>query len=686
MCGVAGIIDFQGGKNNTQSLASMLGSISYRGPDESGIWHSDYATIGNVRLSILDPSNGQQPMCDASGRFWITHNGEVFNFQELRTDLKKMGCRFRTNTDTEVIVNSYASYGRKCLEKFNGQFAFAIWDTHEKELFIARDRVGIRPLFYNLTNQVFSFASEIKALFQQKDITTEIDPESLAQIYTFWSTLTPCTVFKNISELSPGHFLFYNRKGLHIEKYWSLDLGKKHSGISFEDANLRFDELFSNATRLRLKADVEVAAFLSGGIDSSATVSYIKQIEPGILNTFSIGFSEKEFDESLYQDGAVRFFETNHKAITCSAADIAEIFPRVVWQAETAMTRTAPAPMMILSKLVRDNGIKVVITGEGSDEILAGYDIFREAKIRRFWASQPDSVFRPLLLHKIYPDIPHLKKASPGMLRMFFGFRLNDTQNPFYSHLVRWNNSMHIKKHFSPEIRQVLNGYSPLDELEQLLPAEFSDWDHLAQAQWIETTVFMSGYLLSTQGDRMGMSNSIEGRYPFLDYRLVEFCAGLPAEFKLKGLNEKYLLKHLTKGKIPENIRTRPKQPYRAPIKSVFLGPGRPEYVKEMLSDSFTKKAGIFDHSVLSETLSRIDRTGVASEVDQMLITAVISTHLLYNQYIENNNTEFSGGKLNNLRIINDHSAIRPTPLPGGAGGGFSTPLPGGAGGGFFKL
>jgi asparagine synthase (glutamine-hydrolysing) len=182
----------------------------------------------------------------------------------------------------------------------------------------------------------------------------------------------------------------------------------------------------------------------------------------------------------------------------------------------------------------------------------------------------------------------------------------------------------------------------------------------------------MSGYLLSTQGDRMGMSNSVEGRYPFLDYRVIEFCAGLPAEFKLKGLNEKYLLKNLTKGKIPENIRKRPKQPYRAPIKSVFLGPGRPEYVNEMLSDSFTRKAGIFDHSILSETLSRIERTGVASEVDQMLITAVISTHLLYNQYIENNNSEFSEGKLNNLKVMTDPSAVsRTTPLLGGAGGGF---------------
>ena len=212
--------------------------------------------------------------------------------------------------------------------------------------------------------------------------------------------------------------------------------------------------MFTSAVRLRLRADVEVAAYLSGGIDSSATVAYIKDIEPGILNTFSIGFSEKDFDESRFQNEAVEYLHTNHKSITCSSRDIAEYFPKVVWHSETPVTRTAPTPMLILSKLVRDNNIKVVITGEGSDEILAGYDIFREAMIRRFWATQPGSAIRPLLLKKIYPDIPHLRNASPNILKMFFGYKLEDTDNPFYSHLLRWNNSNHIKRHFSDHIKE----------------------------------------------------------------------------------------------------------------------------------------------------------------------------------------------------------------------------------------
>jgi asparagine synthase (glutamine-hydrolysing) len=666
MCGVAGIIDFKGERNSVSTVSSMLRSISYRGPDESGIYHSPCATIGNVRLSIIDLYGGQQPLSDSSGRFWIVFNGEIFNYKELRVELEEKGCRFKTQSDTEVLVQLYALYGKDCLSKLNGQFAFAIWDNKEQELFIARDRVGIRPLFYNITNGVFSFASEIKAIFQQGSVARELIPESLSQIFTFWTAITPATPFKNIMELSPGHFLVFNRCGLRTERYWQLSIKNENVNLSIGEAADQFDEIFSSAVRLRLRADVEVAAYLSGGLDSSATVSYIKKIEPGVLNTFSIGFTEKDFDETSYQMEAVRYYDTNHRSVTCTSKDIADWFPRVIWQSESPLTRTAPTPMLILSKLVRDNNIKVVITGEGSDEILAGYDIFREAKIRRFWASQPGSKLRPLLLKKIYPDIPHLRESNPNILKMFFGYKLGETDNPFYSHLLRWNNSNHIKKHLSADLRSILGNYSPVDEIYRLLPEGFDSWDPLAKAQWLETTIFMSGYLLSSQGDRMGMANSIEGRYPFLDYRVIEFCAGLPSEYKLKGLNEKYLLKKVMKNNIPESILKRPKQPYRAPIKSVFLSENPPEYVREMLSESFTRSAGIFDHESVSSMISRIEKTGTASEVDNMALTAVISTHLLHYQFIEDNNEEFRTGELRNLRIIEDSSAHPPSPLKGG--------------------
>jgi asparagine synthase (glutamine-hydrolysing) len=654
MCGVAGIIDYRSQANSISAVESMLRTFSHRGPDESGIYHSPAATIGNVRLSIIDLLTGQQPLSDISGRYWIVFNGEIFNYLELREELSKKGIVLKTHSDTEVLVNLYAVYKEKCLELLNGQFAFAVWDKVEEELFLARDRVGIRPLFYNITNGVFSFASEIKALFEQKVITRELRHESLAQVYTFWSTITPYTPFKDIFELSPGHYLTFNRHGFKTKQYWQLDFTNQFSGLSLEDAVGQFGELFTSAVRLRLRADVEVAAYLSGGIDSSATVAYIKDIEPGILNTFSIGFSEKDFDESRFQNEAVEYLNTHHKSITCSSRDIAEYFPKVIWHSETPVTRTAPTPMLILSRLVRDNNIKVVITGEGSDEILAGYDIFREAKIRRFWATQPGSSLRPLLLKKIYPDIPHLRNASPNILKMFFGYKLEDTDNPFYSHLLRWNNSNHIKRHFSDHIKEDISSYDPLTDLEHRLPHAFNEWPSLAKAQWLETTVFMSGYLLSSQGDRMAMANSVEGRYPFLDYRLIEFCAGLPSEFKLKGLNEKYLLKTLLKGKIPDSILKRPKQPYRAPISSVFLAKDRPEYVNEMLSDSYTKKAEIFNFESISAMLGKIEKTGTASEMDNMVLTAVISTHLINHQFIENHNEEYRNTLLNKLKVIKE--------------------------------
>jgi asparagine synthase (glutamine-hydrolysing) len=654
MCGISGIIDYNGNENSRSIVELMLRSISYRGPDESGIYHSPYATLGNVRLSIIDIEGGQQPLSDLSGRFWIVFNGEIFNYKELREDLEKKGYIFKTNSDTEVLVQLYAVYGKKCLNLLNGQFSFAIWDKREEELFVARDRVGIRPFFYNNKDGVFSFASEIKALFQQNRITRELSTENLSEVYTFWATITPNTAFKGIYELPPGHFAIFNRKGLTIEKFWSLNFYTPESKLSFQDAMDHFHELFSDAVRIRLRADVEVAAYLSGGIDSSATVAYIKDIEPGILNTFSIGFDEKDFDESDYQNEAAKYFDTTHKSMICSSKNISDSFPRVIWHSETPILRTAPAPMLLLSQLVRANNIKVVVTGEGSDEILAGYDIFKEAKIKRFWASQPKSKIRPLLLKKLYPYLSQMKDVNPKMLSVFYGYKLEDTDNPFYSHLLRWNNSNHIKKHFSENTKEVLKDYSVLSDLEKRLPENFDSWDQLAKSEWLETTVFMSGYLLSSQGDRMAMANSVEGRYPFLDYRVIEFCSSLPADYKLKGLNEKYLLKKLLNNRIPDKILKRSKQAYRAPIKSVFLSKDSPEYVKNMLSDNYFRKVNIFNSDSIAGLISKIEKTGVSSEIDNMVLSSVISTHLLYYQFIENKNEEFKPRELRNLKTVND--------------------------------
>jgi asparagine synthase (glutamine-hydrolysing) len=310
--------------------------------------------------------------------------------------------------------------------------------------------------------------------------------------------------------------------------------------------------------------------------------------------------------------------------------------------------------MFLLSRLVREKGIKVVMTGEGADEILGGYNIFKETKIRRFWANEPNSTFRPLLLKKLYPYLPQMKHSNANMLKMFFGFKLDDIDNPFYSHQLRWNNSNHITKHLSDKLKEEIGTYSPLSEITDRLPENYNTWDPVAKAQWLETTVFMSGYLLSSQGDRMALANSVEGRYPFLDYRLIEFCATLPSRYKLNGLNEKHLLKKLMKGRIPESIAIRSKQAYRAPVKSVFLSNNPPEYVNKMLSDQYIKKVGVFNPESVHAVLSRITKNGNSTEVDNMLLTFVISTHLLFDLFIDNNNSRFKPAKLTNLLLIDD--------------------------------
>jgi asparagine synthase (glutamine-hydrolysing) len=655
MCGIAGVVNYSS-TPESGLVNRMLTRIRHRGPDESGIYANPNVAMGNVRLSIIDIASGQQPMPDASQRYWIVYNGELFNHIELRTELEEKGYSFNTQSDTEVILQLYSCYGKEALEKMNGQFAFAIWDKHKEEIFLARDRVGIRPLFYHYNNGEFSFGSEIKAIFENPAIPREFNAEALAQVFTFWTTITPNTVFKDIFELSPGHCMTVNKKGINIEKYWELRFDKVNNSYTcINEAVEEFDKLFADAVKLRLRADVEVAAYLSGGIDSSITTAYIKQIEPEVLNTFSIGFQEDEFDETTYQFEASKYLETRHNAIKCSSQEIAEKFPSVIWHSETPVIRTAPTPMYLLSKLVHDNNIKVVITGEGADEILAGYNIFKESEVRRFWAKYPDSKLRPLLLKKLYPYLPQMKNASAAMLKFFFGFKLEETDVPWYSHLLRWNNASHIKKHFNVNLSSALGDYNPYKEIERLLPEGFNDWSSLAKAQWIETSVFMSGYLLSSQGDRMGMGNSIEGRYPFLDHRLIEFCASLPPGFKLKGLTEKYLVKKLIKGKIPDRIVNRSKQAYRAPIASTFLNESAPDYIKEMLSEEVINEVGVFNASSILTLIVKMEKSSRTSEVENMILTSVISTHLLYKQFIKGDYEELTDELTLKSRIINDN-------------------------------
>jgi asparagine synthase (glutamine-hydrolysing) len=657
MCGIAGIYNYKSNKEPSieHNVKNMLSLIHHRGPDESGVYIDNNIGIGSVRLSIIDLSSGQQPMPNNSGRFWIVYNGEIFNYLELRSELIKKGIQFKTLCDTEVVVQMYAHYGADCLNHFNGQFAFCIWDKYKKELFLARDRVGIRPLFYWSQNGSFAFCSEIKGLFCLDKIERSFNFENMAQVFTFWTTLTPNTPFTNIFELQPGHYMHVKSGQIQIKRFWNYRFPEKGkiNQSSLTDCIEELDELLHDAVKIRLKADVPVGAYLSGGLDSSVTTSYIKKIEPQVLNTFSIGFKDETYDESSYQQEAAGFFKTNHTAFTCTSDEIADNFAEAIWHTEFPILRTSPIPMFMLSKKVRESNIKVVITGEGADEMLAGYNIFKEAKIRRFWANQPQSKARPKLLTKLYPYLPLLKDSPDFALKMFFGYKLEETTNPLYSHILRWNNTGRTKSFFSDDFQHSIKITSPESNLEKMLPFNFNSWSDLAKSQYLESLIFMSGYLLSSQGDRMSMGNSVEGRYPFLDYRVIEYCAQLPDRFKLNSLNEKFILKKLSQGKVPASISNRPKQPYRAPIASIFSNNESHAYINDMLSDDSLNSFCIFDSSRVKTLRKNINQKKVASEIDQMAIVGILSTQILYKRFIKesiNGNPTI----LKNYRLIDE--------------------------------
>jgi asparagine synthase (glutamine-hydrolysing) len=642
MCGIAGILNL-GNRDpvHERDLRQMLGMLRHRGPDEFGIFLDGPVGLGNARLSIIDLSTGQQPICNEDGTLWIVFNGEIFNYIELKPELEARGHRFRTTSDTEVLLHAYEEYGPKCLQRLNGQFAFAVWNARDESLFLARDRLGVRPLFYTNQGGNLLFGSEIKAILSTGQVRPELDLTTLNQVFTFWCPLPPRTIFKKILELPPGHYLVARGTEFKVSCYWKPVFptcqesrpprSARKTASEYEE---EFRELLIDAVKVRLRADVPVGAYLSGGLDSSVIASIIRNFTTNRLDTFSIAFDDADFDESAWQLRMARFLGTGHQVVRATHADIGKVFPEVIWHTEVPIMRTAPVPMFLLSRLVREAGYKVVLTGEGADEFLAGYDIFKEAKVRRFWAAQPQSRLRPLLFKRLYPDIGVLAQNNPAMLAAFFREGLTAVDAPDYSHAIRWRNGRRNQRFFSEEVRRHLDD-SKDTALEEILPSQFGHWSPLARAQFLEIRVFLSQYLLSSQGDRMGMAHSIEGRFPFLDFRLVDFCNLLPPTFKLRGLTEKYLLKQLGRQWLPEDIWQRPKRPYRAPIHRSFFNQKAPDYVAEMLSPRKINETGVFKAEAVSRLVQKIQQGSRASETDDMALAGILSTQLLHSHFVE---------------------------------------------------
>lgn len=637
MCGIAGLLNLSSTKNiEPEQLQNMISVIRHRGPDQLGAYLDNSVGLAHSRLSIIGLTDGVQPIHNEDKTVWVIFNGEIYNYPELKNDLVKKGHKFYTSTDTEVLVHLYEEKGTEFLNDLNGQFAFAIWDSKKKELFLARDRLGIRPLHYTTAEGQFIFASEVKSIFAHKSVVREFDHSSLNSIFTYWTPLPGLTSFKDINEIPPGHYLKISSKKQKIYKYWTLPYYQENEKLnwSLDRITEEIQYLLNDSIKLRLRADVPVGAYLSGGLDSSVITEAIKNNFNTELQTFGVRFSDSQYDEGSYQAQIVKQLGTVHSEVFANNINIAHHFSDVLWHIEKPILRTAPVPLYLLSKLVNKHKLKVVLTGEGADEFFGGYNIFREAKVRWLWARNQNSKLRSNLFAKLYPYILNDPKLTQ-MKKSFFGRDLDKSSSPYYSHQIRWETTRKIQR-FLAKDKADKNSNSNYDNLNPYIPKNFSQRGYLEKAQYLEVNTLLSNYLLSSQGDRMAMANSVEIRFPYLDHRLIDFMAKIPSRLKIYGMNEKFLLKRAFKSKLPKNIVQRSKHPYRAPIKHSLLGKSNIANIEKYCSPERLKDCGIFDLNTTSKLFEKISKNSSNSEWESMAVCGIYSTQVIYDKFISN--------------------------------------------------
>lgn len=620
----------------------MTHTLHHRGPDDAGIYRDDHCGLAHTRLAIIDLEGGKQPIGDLEARSHLAFNGEIFNYIEIRDELVKLGYRFQTRSDTEVVLHALNEWGEDALARFNGQFAIALWTPRTRTLLLARDRLGVRPLHICAHAGRIYFASEAKAIFAaDPEIPREIDPVGLVETFTFWTVLAPRTMFVGVEELRPGHVRTYGPNGVRERCYWDLRFPSAgdERAATFEEATGALTSALSQATARRLQcADVQVACYLSGGLDSSVIAALGRRIHGAGLRTFSLRFTDADLDESPFQRMMARELDTDHVELEVSRGDIADVFPTAVRHIERPILRTAPVPMLLLARRVREAGIKVVLTGEGADEMLAGYDLFREARVRRFWAREPRSSHRPRLLERLYPYLARSPASARAMAREFFGRGLDQHDSPAFAHGPRWSAAQALQRLLSPDVlHAAARAGDPIERLVATLPAAFSSWDPLARDQYLETRTLLSGYLLASQGDRVAMASSVESRFPFLDLDVIELACSLPPDHKLRVLDEKHLLKRVAAGLVPSSIIRRAKQPYRAPDAVAFCSAPLRKWVTDVLDEGVLRETGLFDAPAVMQLWSKCRSRGEAamSNADNMALTGVLSTQLLARELVQ---------------------------------------------------
>ncbi|UOZ03665.1 asparagine synthase (glutamine-hydrolyzing) [Amycolatopsis sp. WQ 127309] len=655
MCGIAGV--YGSGRppgDDRDLIAGLLRQIEHRGPDEAGCYLDDKLVMGTVRLSIIDLASGSQPVGSADGRWWLCYNGELYNYRELRRELQRLGARFRTDSDTEVVLQAWLTWGRDCLSRFNGAFAFAVYDSLADELTLVRDRYGKRPLFVARHDGAWLFASEMKAFLAYPGFRFSFDPEHLASIFATWTPLPAQSGYRDIEQVPMGEYLCLRGDDVERGRWATLDLEPGPAPESEADAIELVRTELAAAVDVRLRSDVEVGVYVSGGLDSSIIAHLAASRQAAPLRTFSLEFEDAVVDESAEQAAVTGELGTRHHAVRVRDQDVVQAFPAAVKHAEVPAFRTAFVPMYLLAEQVKAAGIKVVLSGEGADEAFLGYGIFKDALLLDAWHDL-DERTRLDRIARIYPYLPHLSgegapKRMLGLYRQFTEEHLPG----LFSHQMRFQNGRFAA-------RLLRDAGEPFDAAQRLVADEpgYADLGAVQKAQWLEFRTLLAGYLLSTQGDRMTLGHGVENRCPFLDPAVVRLAASVNHRFG-DPFDEKYLLKRAYADVLPEQVVAKGKFPYRATDSAAFVR-AWPDY-RDTLTDQATLDAiGVLDTRFARALVDRVfdgpaERIGTK---ENQAFTLLASLFWLHHWFVRGQALD-RGPLRAGLRVVDRRTSVLP--------------------------
>ncbi len=596
MCGIVGIYNFRSAEPVAEgTMLAMLAAVSHRGPDDQGVFLDGSLGLGHRRLSILDTSPaGHQPMVSPSGRAVLTYNGEIYNYVELAASLPGTTHRLRSRSDTEVILAQYEALGEKCLQDFIGMFAFALWDTFCQRLILARDRVGIKPLYWTQTKDGIAFASEIKALLAALDRPLAVNRAAIEPYMRFGYVPGEETMFQGIYKLLPGHMLVVEKGQLYLKQYWELSFDEAEIG-NFQSRSIVLRELLADAVRIHLRSDVPLGFFLSGGLDSSAVVSLVRREVPGDLKTFSVAFDMgSAYDERPYARMVSQTFRTDHHEVVLTPEEFQKLIPKFVWQMDEPVTEAAAILLYRVAQLAAEH-VTVVLSGEGADELFGGYDIYRY--MRALEAFQ--SVAGP----RSFRGLARLARAlGASKIERYLALGALPLEQRYAG--VSMYEARDWHEVYTDDFIDVLAENPPADMLSTCY-SRSQGWNPLNRMLYLDTKMWLPDDIL-VKADKMSMAHSLELRVPFLDHRLVEFAARIPPNEKSSWNGSKRILKQAMDGLLPRQILRRKKLGFPTPIEFMFQGPLRP-YVCELISDHQTRRRGYFRKEFTDNLLMQLN-------------------------------------------------------------------------------